>query len=179
MKTIFCLLLWSSISTLVYGKVPLFDFHQQGEAGNWFITNDSVMGGVSNSTIQIIDNKLVFSGNLSLENNGGFASTYRPIKTGAIKSNQTITLKVLGDGRTYQFRLRTNNAGPVAYSATFQTKKDRWISLKLNTGDFKAVFRGRRVIDAPELDYANANRMGFMLADKQPGDFLLTIDDTN
>lgn len=176
MKLFCCLLVLSAIANFAYGRDHLIDFSQKGEDRNWIITNDSVMGGVSQSKIEIFDSTLEFSGSLRLENNGGFVSTYRPINDGTIKSNQTIALKVLGDGRRYQFRLRTNNAGPVAYSATFQTEKDRWLLIELNSRDFKAVFRGRRVIDAPNLDYANANRVGFMLADKQPGAFRLTID---
>ena len=43
---------------------------------NWNIVNDDVMGGISKSFLSINDeNNLIFSGNVSLKNNGGFAST--------------------------------------------------------------------------------------------------------
>ena len=43
---------------------------------NWNIVNDDVMGGISTSTMSLNKEKnLLFKGNLSLENNGGFASS--------------------------------------------------------------------------------------------------------
>ena len=41
----------------------------------WGIVNDGVMGGISQSNIYLneVDN-IIFAGNVSLENNGGFAS---------------------------------------------------------------------------------------------------------
>ena len=43
---------------------------------NWNIVNDDVMGGISRSSLSMNDeNNLIFSGYLSLENNGGFASS--------------------------------------------------------------------------------------------------------
>jgi len=52
----------------------LFDFHQDG-GPRWHAINDGVMGGVSQGRARITgDGVLVFSGVVSLENNGGFAS---------------------------------------------------------------------------------------------------------
>ena len=43
---------------------------------NWNIVNDDVMGGISKSYLSVNDeNNLIFNGYLSLENNGGFASS--------------------------------------------------------------------------------------------------------
>ena len=47
----------------------------------WRIVNDGVMGGLSSSkAIVNDDNKIIFSGNVSLENNGGFASLRSAVK---------------------------------------------------------------------------------------------------
>ena len=47
----------------------------------WRIVNDGVMGGLSSSKVIVNDdNKIIFSGNVSLENNGGFASLRSPVK---------------------------------------------------------------------------------------------------
>ncbi len=46
----------------------------------WRIVNDGVMGGLSSSKATIKDDKIIFSGNVSLENNGGFASLRSPVK---------------------------------------------------------------------------------------------------
>jgi hypothetical protein len=54
---------------------PLFDFSDISALGAWFVLNDGVMGGVSQSRILAsASTALLFTGNVSLENNGGFAS---------------------------------------------------------------------------------------------------------
>lgn len=49
-------------------------------ASKWRLVNNGVMGGISTSKAIIKDDKIIFSGNVSLENNGGFASLRSPVK---------------------------------------------------------------------------------------------------
>lgn len=60
----------------------LYDFDKPELANNWQIVNDGVMGGRSSSRLTISgDGTASFLGDLSLENNGGFASVRsRPAK---------------------------------------------------------------------------------------------------
>jgi hypothetical protein len=54
---------------------PLLDFTTPESARLWQAVNDGVMGGVSQGRFRITDTRTMeFSGNLSLENNGGFTS---------------------------------------------------------------------------------------------------------
>ena len=54
---------------------PLLDFVGPDTARKWQAVNDNVVGGVSDGRFKITaDSTLEFSGKLSLENNGGFAS---------------------------------------------------------------------------------------------------------
>lgn len=152
------------------------DFTMKEEASNWIIVNDTVMGGRSRAGLAVENNMLLFGGILSLRNNGGFASTRRiegPLNwTGRGK----LEINVLGDGRPYQFRLRTDRyVDGIAYVANFITKKDEVQILQFDIDDFKPQFRGRLVKDAPKLAYQNVTQLGFMLADKNPGEFILKI----
>lgn len=53
----------------------LFIFDNADAAKAWVNVNDNVMGGISNGRLKITPEKtLLFYGNLSLANNGGFAS---------------------------------------------------------------------------------------------------------
>lgn len=52
----------------------VFDFGEGKNAGRWTIVNDGVMGGLSQSNAQLEANALLFSGTVSLKNNGGFVS---------------------------------------------------------------------------------------------------------
>jgi len=152
------------------------DFSNSAEARNWIIVNDTVMGGRSQADLAIENDMLVFTGDLSLENNGGFASTRRIYSPLSWNSKETLEIKVLGDGRSYQFRLRTNrNADGIAYVANFTTTKGEVQLLTFNLNDFSPQFRGRLVNGAPSLNFSDIAQIGFMLADKNPGDFVLRI----
>jgi hypothetical protein len=51
----------------------LFDFQSATNAA-WRVVNDNVMGGVSTSRFEATNGVALFRGDVSLENNGGFAS---------------------------------------------------------------------------------------------------------
>ena len=50
------------------------DFGKKKDGRNWQVVNDGVMGGLSEGEAQLTDDSVVFKGNVSLDNNGGFSS---------------------------------------------------------------------------------------------------------
>lgn len=152
------------------------DFFDPNEVKNWSVTNDTVMGGVSSSFVELINQKLRFSGVLRLENNGGFTSVYRRNDSLGFDSNLPINIRVKGDGRSYQLRFRMPSTYNISYAAPFSTTDNQWIEHQFTSADFKAVFRGRSVLDAPPLDFSETNQIGFLLADKRPGEFVLMVE---
>jgi monofunctional biosynthetic peptidoglycan transglycosylase len=174
MKTIlFVLFIMKCANVSAHWKV---DFSNAEELNYWYRVNDSVMGGLSQSNLRVIDNVAYFEGELSLKNNGGFASVRRVGPVSLTSGNTPISIDVNGDGRTYQLRLRTDKGfDGVAYVATFSSPPDTWQTLTFKEDDFTAQFRGRLVSRAPDLSFAEVTQIGFMLADKQPGLFKLSI----
>ncbi|MFC4701374.1 CIA30 family protein [Glaciecola siphonariae] len=155
---------------------PAIAFETIAELENWVIVNDTVMGGRSRAQMQLQDNMLVFSGTLSLKNNGGFASIRRVYDPKSWLTNQAIQIKVIGDGRDYQFRLLTNRfMDGVAYVANFETVKGEETTLSFTAADFTPQFRGRLVKGAPQLSFEDIQQLGFMLADSRPGEFALKV----
>jgi len=142
---------------------------------NWYIVNDSVMGGLSTSQIYEKNNNLIFAGTVSLENNGGFASVRTIINTESEPSKQ-IALRVKGDGKSYQLRLRTSKYmdGP-SYTASFDTQKDQWQVFTFAPNDFILTFRGRKLEQQPIINFQEISQLGFMIAKKQQGEFKLEI----
>lgn len=153
------------------------DFQQRQELDNWVIVNDTVMGGRSRTVLDIYDRHLSFSGILSLENNGGFASIRRVYNGKDWLSGKPIEIQVKGDGRVYQLRFKTNRrVDSVNYVASFKTKADEASVFRFNQSDFVPQFRGRIVRDTPPLDFANIRQVGLMLADGNPGEFILLLE---
>lgn len=154
----------------------IIEFSEADEINNWVIVNDTVMGGRSKAITQSQDGYMRFLGDLSLRNNGGFASIRRIYKPIQWQPNTPIKITVQGDGREYQFRLRTNRyMDGVAYVKNFVTSKGEWQTFTFQEQDFTAQFRGRLVRDAKALAFNDITQLGFMLADKQPGNFELQI----
>ena len=91
---------------------------------NWNIVNDGVMGGISQSSIYHNEtNNIKFVGNVSLENNGGFASCRMGYNGSQLKGSTKFLLRVKGDGNIYKLRFRMNGSY-ANYSADFSTVKD-------------------------------------------------------
>lgn len=156
----------------------LLEFSQQSDIKDWRIINDGVMGGLSWSEfIATTDSTAVFRGVLSLENYGGFASVRKGISKYDLSGFDGIELRILGDGRRYQVRVRTDfRYDGVAYKYEFDTDKDTWLIVRAPFADFVATFRGRIVKDYPPLESAKIRQIGFLIADEEEGPFRLEID---
>jgi monofunctional biosynthetic peptidoglycan transglycosylase len=154
------------------------DFADSNESGQWVSVNDNVMGGVSQGTAQITDDHcLLFTGTISLENNGGFSSIRTLPGNFDLGAYDGIRIRALGDGRTYQFRLRVDRGfDGIAYKQEFRTEKDSWIEVYLPFSSFVPTFRGRIIRDAGPLNPTEIKQMGFLLADKTAGPFSLRVD---
>lgn len=157
-------------------EITLEDFKADASL-QWRIINDGVMGGLSGSRMDILQEEIGrFSGKVSLDNNGGFASTRALVGHIDLEGTEKLIIKVKGDGQRYSFRMRTDQYfDGVSYAAKFETQKDEWSTIELPYTDFIPTFRGRRV-RAPELKGSNIRQIGFLIADKQEGNFELLID---
>ena len=70
-------------------EILIFDFTKEASILAWRQTNDDVMGGVSTSRMTIDKNGHgVFLGNVSLDNNGGFAMTRLPVDMKITKNHK-------------------------------------------------------------------------------------------
>ena len=155
----------------------LFTFDNPQVAKQWQTVNDGVMGGRSDGRFKINEDKnMEFFGTLSLENNGGFASVRsRPAALG-IKTGDSITARVRGDGREYSVNLYVpRGSGGYSFRQFFKTKKGEWIVASFPVDKFVATYRGR-VFPDEELDPSKVNAVGFLLGDKKVGPFKLEVE---
>lgn len=154
----------------------LFDFASPVPAPGWQVVNDDVMGGVSSSRWRLTNNVAVFCGELSLENNGGFASVRSLPSPPNLAGGDAFLIRVRGDGCRYKFTARTASTfdSPI-YQASFSTKPGEWRELRLPAKDFVPTFRGRVLSGEPPLDLAKVTSVGFLISDKQAGPFQLEV----
>jgi len=141
---------------------------------HWKIYNDTVMGGLSRSQVLPAEQGILFSGQLSLENSGGFASARVRIAESCAGAT-AFRLTVRGDGRRYQFRLRADESpGSIAWRSHFETDGSVQV-IVLPLAQFEPVFRGRVVSHEISLEATDIRWCGFMLVDRRPGPFQLEV----
>jgi monofunctional biosynthetic peptidoglycan transglycosylase len=159
------------------GRV-VFAFKGDGDSGRWMIVNDGVMGGLSSSRMVLTENDTaVFEGDVSLENNGGFASVLSRPAPMPTAGTSRLVVRLRGDGRDYQLRIRTSDGfDGIAYRWDFTTRADEWVTLEAPYGDFVPTFRGLVLRDVPPIDPAVIRQLGFLIADKVEGPFRLEVD---
>ena len=155
----------------------LFLFDRPEAVAAWSAIDDRVMGGVSRSALCFDPaGHAVFSGQVSPDNNGGFASVRASVSTPVTTDIDAIELLVRGDGHRYKLNLRTDRSfDGVNYQAAFDTSAGTWSRVRLPLADFQPTWRGRPVPDAPPLREARIEQVGLMIADRQFGGFELAI----
>ena len=81
------------IVLLALNPIVLFDFTTSSDISKWRITDDVVMGGRSDGKFQLSANgNGLFSGKVSLENNGGFSSVRYYLDQKEMSITNTISL---------------------------------------------------------------------------------------
>jgi monofunctional biosynthetic peptidoglycan transglycosylase len=135
------------------------------------------MGGVSSGSIRYdTAGYAVFSGSVSFENNGGFASVRSLPADLNLGGSRGIFLQVRGDGKSYRLNLKLSpDFDGVLYMARFTSGGEMWQTVQLPFDSFLPTFRGRTLSDLPQVDPREIKSIGFMIADRQEGPFRIDI----
>lgn len=155
----------------------IHQFDSPASTQDWLAINDGVMGGMSFSRLRFdSDGHAVFEGEVSLQNNGGFAS----VRTSSLKlggpGTAAYLLTTWGDGRTYKLNLRTDSGfDGLNYQASFNPENGQWSQIELSVAEFLPTFRGRVMQGAPSLRPELVTQVGLMIADKRAGPFRLLV----
>ena len=177
--TVFCALFaLMSVSSMAQApQVPLFTFASPDTAAEWQVVNDGVMGGVSDGRFRVTERQtLEFSGTLSLENNGGFASVRSRPRTLGLQTGDTLVARLRGDGREYQLNLyKSGRTRALSYRAPVQTRSGEWIEVAVPLDRFEATSFGRELRGAGPVDPSSVTSRGVLLAGKIPGPFELEV----
>jgi hypothetical protein len=152
----------------------LANFAEPASIEGWFVQNDTVMGGVSSSSVSLDDGAMVFSGILSTDNNGGFTSVRGPLLLdGPSAGLGAIAVMAEGDGRTYLMQVRTTTD---SYIQRF-TPSNVMSTSALPLADFVATdWRLAPIADRPPLTSEEVRQVSIYLVDKQEGEFVVRVE---
>lgn len=157
--------------------VELFDFSDPRSVDAWRAIDDRVMGGVSRSRLRHDRaGHAVFEGDVSLAQNGGFASVRSSPGERGQAGATTCLIEARGEPKQFKLSLLTDDGfDSINYQASFAPDTNHWQTISLPISSFLASFRGRDVQGVPALDPARIRQVGLMIAGRQAGPFALDI----
>lgn len=155
----------------------ILDFTEDIPVVTWEAIDDRIMGGCSQSQPEYLqDTGLRFSGTVSLDNNGGFASIRSDGGDFDLSRHSGLKIRARGDGQTYKLSLRTDlYYDGVSYQTSFATEADVWQEITLPFNTFAPTHHGINLTTVPSMDTARVKSFGLFIADRQEGPFKLDI----
>jgi hypothetical protein len=153
----------------------IFDFTKDSNISSWRIVDDGVMGGRSRGDF-FLNKKgnAVFTGTISLDNYGGFSSVRHQFKKKDISQFKKIQIRLKGDGKEYQFRIKNNRRDYHSYITSFKTSSD-WETISITMSDMYPAFRGIN-LNMDNLQPNIIQEIAFLIGNKKAETFRLEID---
>ncbi len=144
----------------------------------WKVVNDGVMGGLSSSEVFVNENeKIVFKGDISLENNGGFASLRSPIKNYNFENFSGLEISINGYGKQFNISMKeTVNFTGYFYRINFATEENGFTTLKFLFNQFKLFYFGKEVVSNTSIPLDKIKQISILVSDEQEGKFSAEID---
>ena len=153
----------------------LFDFDQNADISHWRIVDDGVMGGRSSGNFGLSPEGFgMFAGRVSLENNGGFSSVRYAFEKTQVQADSKLTIRLKGDGKSYQVRVKEDSSTRHSYIASFQTSGE-WQEIDIPLRTMYPSFRGQK-LDLPNFSHPQIEELVFLIGNKKAEDFKLLID---
>jgi len=165
----------SIIFFMLINPLTIFDFNKDTNIRSWQIVNDGVMGGLSVGNFSLSpDGHGIFEGEISLENNGGFSSVRHRFDKVRVTKGSYISIRLKGDGKNYQFRVKDDSSNYYSYITTFSTIGE-WEEINILLMDMYPSFRGKK-LDLPNFSKEYIEEIVFLIGNKKAEKFKLFLD---
>tara|TARA_B100000427_G_C15471758_1_gene578884 strand:- start:44 stop:610 length:567 start_codon:yes stop_codon:yes gene_type:complete len=153
----------------------LYDFSENSSLKYWSVIDDGVMGGVSQGILRInYEGYGVFSGYVSLKNYGGFSSIRYNTGPVNVLEYEYISIKVFGDNKDYQLRVRSSYYDRHVYVKKFFAEST-WKEILIPLNEMEPYFRGRN-LKMNNFKENSIIEIGILIGNKVEEDFTLFID---
>jgi len=164
-----------SIETAAIAEsLVLFDFSDPDQIERWRVVLDGVMGGRSTGELQVEAERLVFSGETSLRNNGGFSSIRARIPAGSLAGYSALKFQFRGDGRTYIVGASTRTGRGDSYWTRFDTTAGEMSTVTAPISEMVRQYFGNPI--RGRIQPSQVAGLEFYIYDGQAGNFRLEID---
>ena len=153
----------------------IFDFNSNANISQWRVVDDVVMGGRSKGDFKLNkEGNGEFYGHVSTDNNGGFSLLRYRFSSIELKDFKKIVIKLKGDGKKYQFRVKDNVSNYYSFVSTFKTN-GTWQTITIVLSDMYPAFRGRN-LNMDNFSSETIEELAFLIGNKKKEHFKLEID---
>ena len=164
----------STMNDVVAGQM-VFDFNEPSSVREFNTVLDGVMGGLSTGRVTAGTGSMIFDGETSLRNNGGFSSIRARVPRGSFEGADSIRLRCKGDGRTWIIGTRASRSlGGDSYWSRFDTIDGEWITVVVPIGEMERTSFGQPL--RGRISPAQVQGLEFYIYDKKAGPFRLEVD---
>lgn len=152
--------------------------NQCANCDDWYVVVDGVMGGKSQGVIAYTDTSIVFSGNVSLENNGGFTSIRTKEHNFDLSKYSTVVIKYKSIGQDFSFYLnRYKKHYEPKFRIDLPITNNLWKEEVIALKDFKIVKLGKEINgNITREDFESIIKIGFISNTKTATEFSLELD---
>ena len=153
----------------------VYNFSVESKPGDWYVVDDGVMGGRSQGQVGLSEEGHgIFQGTVSLENNGGFSSIRTRMDGLETLGYSAFKIRLKGDGKNYQFRVRSQLNERHSYQYEFPTT-GAWQEVTVPFDQMIPTFRGMR-LSLPNYPGEFLRECSFLISNKKNESFKLEID---
>ncbi|MEM9896520.1 MAG: CIA30 family protein [Bacteroidota bacterium] len=151
-------------------------FKNEAEVSNWSVTNDGVMGGLSKGNIKASDNGVIFFGEVSLKNFGGFTSYKSAFGQHDFSKFEKLSIRYRSTGHDMGFQIETNKQFFLPYFKANLPVSEEWTTVTINLDRFQQYQMGDKTGNKlTSQDLKEVVRIGFITNEKKEGSFSFEI----
>lgn len=172
------LLLLSLLFSMIIQNPVSFDFGNEKVGQDWRIINDGVMGGRSQSGAEFQEDGVRFSGQISLENRGGFASFRSPFGKYPLGYAQSVEIRYRLKGQGCYLVLEDKEPYYLPkYRYFLPVTNGEWKTATISMESFQQYVLGNKTGKQLSPDTKDEIiRIGFIIANKKAGAFEMECD---
>ncbi len=155
------------------------DFGITKKGTNWRIVNDGVMGGLSKGQKVLTENSIVFKGEVSLDNNGGFSSLRHSLENNnKIAKFEELKIRYRSSGISQAITFAVSRRWYVPnYKTSIKNTNGEWKTIRIKLTDFKKYYIGRAMNESLVTEtLEEIIQIGIITDEKKYGDFEFEVD---
>lgn len=159
-------------------NAQIIDFGNQTGGQYWSVTNDGVMGGLSRGNAWLSDSSVIFKGEVSLDNNGGFSSLRSSYNNLDLSGFNSAEVRLRASGLDFSITFAKSRRFYIPnFKHVIKLKSTEWEVVTFDLDQLKEYRIGNATGNTiTPTDLKNLVGISFINEGKKEGPFVLEVD---